>query len=253
MNRMRGFSRRPLLAVDAQGYGASTPLRQHWIQTAIDHALTEAATEVGFDRGAWKTQVAGDSALSVLPAEESEPLLVDDFMRHLDSALSEVNDGREPDARLRLRAAVHHGPAVPAAGGFSDSGPVEISRILDCAPLKKALRLSPRAQLAMAVSREVFHTVIGRKYTTLKAEEFREFRVRDKEFDDTVWIRVLGGDVHGLGGLGGLDGDGPGPQDLGAPPSSPPGPAGTPGQQSVQYVTGPVHGSVIGIVNNPGA
>ncbi|MEU0072109.1 hypothetical protein ABZ027_21555 [Streptomyces sp. NPDC006332] len=248
---MKGFSRRPLLAVDAQGYGRSSPRRQHWIQQSIPHVLDEAAEEVGFVRGAWQTQVAGDSALSVLPVEESEPLLVDDFMRHLDNALRAVNDGREPDAWLTLRAAVHHGPAVPAAGGFSDSGPVEVSRILNCKQLKEALRLSAGARLAVAVSREVFNTVVVREYTTLRTSEFREIRVREKEFDDAVWIRVLGGDIHALGDL---EGDTPPPEDPPAPPSGPapsnPTPAGPTGQHSVQVFEAPVHGSVIGIVNN---
>jgi len=260
VNRMKGFSRRPLLAVDAQGYGRSSPRRQHWIQKSVPHVLDEAAEEVGFVRGAWKTQVAGDSALSVLPLEESEPLLVDDFMRHLDSALQEVNDGREPAAWLKLRAAVHHGPAVPALSGFSDSGPVEVSRILNCKPLKEALHLSTGARLVVAVSREVFNTVVVREYTTLRTEEFREFRVREKEFDDTVWIRVLGGDIHALGDLEGgappRENSPTPPEDSPAPPENSPAPSSGPaaavptGQHSLQVFEAPVQGPVIGFVNN---
>ncbi|MFI8347084.1 hypothetical protein [Streptomyces sp. NPDC085596] len=249
MNRMKGFSRRPLFAVDAEGYGRSHPRRQHWMQAAIDHVLTQAATEVGFDRGRWQTQLAGDSAFSVLGADESEPLLVDDFVRHLDSGLREVNDGRESGARLRLRAALHHGVAVPARGGFSDRGAVETARILDCAPLRAALRLSPSAVLATAVSREVFHTVIGGAYTTLRAEEFREVRVRTKEFDDAVWIRVLGGDVHGIAALDGDESETPAaPASMPQPPATP-ALAPVPTQKSEQVFEGPVHGSVIGIMN----
>ncbi|BDH06701.1 hypothetical protein [Streptomyces seoulensis] len=252
MNRMKGFSRRPLFSVDAEGYGRSHPRRQHWIQDAIDRVLTQAATEVGFERERWQTQLAGDSAFSVLGADESEPLLVDDFVRHLDSGLREVNDGREADARLRLRAAFHHGVAVPARGGFSDHGAVETARILDCKPLREALRLSPSAVLAVAVSREVFHTVIGGAYTTLRAEEFREARVRSKEFDDAVWIRVPGGDVHALGSLEG--GEPPvAPAAPGVPtvPVQPAAPAQTPvrDQKAELVFEAPVHGSVIGIVN----
>ncbi|MFF9360022.1 hypothetical protein [Streptomyces griseoluteus] len=243
MNRMKGFSRRPLFSVDAEGYGRSHPRRQHWMQDAIHHVLDQAAVEVGFEREGWQTQLAGDSAFSVLGADESEPVLVDDFVRHLDSGLRDVNDGREAGARLRLRAAFHYGVAVPARGGFSDRGAVETARILDCKPLREALRLSPAAVLATAVSREVFHTVIGGAYTTLRAEEFREYRVRSKEFDDAVWIRVLGGDVHALG-----------PVDAGEPPAAsdwPAAPAQTPvaTQKTEQIFEAPVHGPVIGIMN----
>ncbi|MFF9391034.1 hypothetical protein [Streptomyces griseoluteus] len=217
------------------------------MQDAIHHVLEQAAVEVGFEREGWQTQFAGDSAFSVLGADESEPVLVDDFVRHLDSALRDVNDGREAGARLRLRAAFHYGVAVPARGGFSDRGAVETARILDCRPLREALRLSPAAVLATAVSREVFHAVIGGAYTTLRAEEFREFRVRSKEFDDAVWIRVLGGDVHALGPL---DADDP-PAAPAPAPARPDAPAQAPvpGQQSVTTFEAPVHGPVIGIMN----
>ncbi|MFF7965169.1 hypothetical protein ACFZC3_07350 [Streptomyces sp. NPDC007903] len=247
MNRRKGFSRRSLFSVDAEGYGRSHPGRQHWMQEAIDHVLTQAAVEVGFERQEWQTQTGGDSAFSVLGVDASEPLLVDDFVRHLDSALREVNDGREAGARLRLRAAFHHGVAVPARGGFSDRGPVETARILDCEPLREALRLSPAAVLATAVSREVFHTVIGGAYTTLRPDEFREFRVRSKEFDDAVWIRVLGGDVHALPFARGDEppvAPAPAPARPDAPAQAP-----VPGQHSEMIFEAPVHGSVIGIMN----
>ncbi|MFD8672006.1 hypothetical protein ACFV1A_02870 [Streptomyces seoulensis] len=247
MNRMKGFSRRPLFSVDAEGYGRSHPRRQHWMQEAIHQVLGQAAVEVGFEREAWQTQLAGDSAFSVLGADESEPVLVDDFVRHLDSGLRDVNDGREAGARLRLRAAFHYGVAVPARGGFSDRGAVETARILDCRPLREALRLSPAAMLATAVSREVFHTVIGGAYTTLRAEEFREFRVRSKEFDDAVWIRVPGGDVHALPLPGGDEppaAPAPAPARADAPARTP-----VPGQHSEMVFEAPVHGPVIGIMN----
>ncbi|MFD4539239.1 hypothetical protein [Streptomyces bauhiniae] len=247
MNRMKGFSRRPLFSVDAEGYGRSHPRRQHWMQDAIHHVLSQAAVEVGFEQEGWQTQLAGDSAFSVLGADESEPVLVDDFVRHLDSGLRDVNDGREAGARLRLRAAFHYGVAVPARGGFSDRGAVETARILDCGPLREALRLSPAAVLATAVSREVFHTVIGGAYTTLRAEEFREFQVRSKEFDDAVWIRVLGGDVHALTLASGDEPPGapaPAPARADAPAQPT-----VPGQHSEMVFEAPVHGPVIGIMN----
>lgn len=198
VNRQRGFARRPILCVDAEGYGSGSSQRQHWIQDTVPRVLSQAAEEVGFDRSTWMTQAGGDSELAVLSAQESEPLLVDDFMTHLNAALREANDGRERDARLRLRAVVHHGTAVRARSGFSGPGPVTASRILDCEPLKRALRLSPASCLVLAVSREVFQTVVASEFTTLRAEAFREVRVRAKEFDDSAWIRVFDGRVRDL-------------------------------------------------------
>ncbi|WP_369169141.1 hypothetical protein AB5J49_15020 [Streptomyces sp. R28] len=69
--------------------------------------LDSAAATAGLDREAWVTQEGGDSLFAVLPADASEPALVDDFMRALDAGLRAFNVGQGQRPWLRLRAAVH--------------------------------------------------------------------------------------------------------------------------------------------------
>ncbi|MER6355185.1 hypothetical protein ABT186_26050 [Streptomyces sp. NPDC001634] len=202
---MGTFGRRLLLAVDAKGYGGVDVLTQRQLQEAIQRLLGEAADAAGLQRERWETQEAGDSVLAVLPEGASEPDLVDPFMRHLDAGLRAFNHGRLPEARLRLRAAVHFGTASPAANGFVGRAPVEIGRMLDSAMLRSALAAAPEACLALAVSATVFNDVVREAYTTIRAQEFHEVLIEEKEYAGRAWIWVPGHDARALG----LDGGAP--------------------------------------------
>ena len=133
------FARRLLLSVDAKGYGGADTVRQHQFQEAIVRLLELASDAAGLNREKWLIQEGGDSLFAVLPEGASEPALVDAFMRSLEASLRAFNIGRETEAWLRLRAAVHFGETSPAANGFAGSAPVEIGRIRDCAALRAAL------------------------------------------------------------------------------------------------------------------
>jgi hypothetical protein len=196
---MGTFGRRLLLAVDAKGYGGVDVVTQRQLQEAIQRLLGESAAAAGLARERWQTQVGGDSVFAVLPEGASEPGLVDPFMRHLDAGLRDFNRNRVREAWLRLRAAVHFGTAAPAANGFEGRGPVEIGRMLDSRVLRAALAAAPDACLALAVSATVFNDVIGEAYTTIRAQDFREVRIAEKEYAGRAWIWVPGYDAKSLG------------------------------------------------------
>ena len=195
---MGTFGRRLLLGVDAKGYGGADVLMQTQFQQAIPRLLHEAADAAGLDREHWVTQEAGDSVLAVLPEGASEPALVDVFMRRLDAGLRAFNHGRIPEAWLRLRAAVHFGTASPGANGFVGRAPVEIGRIRDSAVLRSALASAPDVCLAVAVSATVFNDVVREAYTTIRAEEFLEVRIAEKEYTGRAWLWVPGHDIRAL-------------------------------------------------------
>ncbi|WP_209446243.1 hypothetical protein [Streptomyces sp. MZ04] len=193
---MGEFGRRLLLAVDAEGYGRADVLTQREFQEAIARLSGEAADAAGLDRARWMTQEGGDSLFAVLPADAdaAEPVLVDAFMRGLDAGLRAFNHNRVREAWLRLRAAVHFGPASLGANGFVGSAPVEIGRILDSRALRSALAEASDACLAVGLSAVVFDDVVrGEAYTSLREDEFRQVRVEEKEYRGEAWIWVPGG------------------------------------------------------------
>ncbi|MFE9608034.1 hypothetical protein [Streptomyces sp. NPDC006012] len=192
----RAFGRRPLLAVDAKGYGGVDTVTQRHFQEAIVRLLDEAAAAARLDRDRWLTQEGGDSLFAVLPEGVYEPDLVDTFMRNLDAGLRAFNRHRERSARLRLRAAVHFGPAAPGANGFVGAAPVEAGRILDCAALRRALDEAPDACLAVGLSAVVFRDVVKAAHTTVREDEFRCAAVAEKEYRGEAWIWVPGAGVR---------------------------------------------------------
>nr|WTB34888.1 hypothetical protein OG781_40265 [Streptomyces sp. NBC_00830] len=193
------FARRLLLAVDAKGYGGADTSTQRQFQEAITRTLKEAADAASLKRAKWKTQEGGDSLFAVLPKEASEPDLVDAFMRSLEAGLRSFNSDRAPEARLRLRAAVHFGETSRGSNGYVGRAPVEIGRIRDCAALRAALDQIPDACLAVGLSATVFHDVVkGKPYTTVQESEFLEVPVREKEYRGAAWIWLPGADVRQL-------------------------------------------------------
>ncbi|WP_030711971.1 hypothetical protein [Streptomyces sp. NRRL S-237] len=213
---MGRFDRRLLLAVDARGYGSADTARQRDIQTVLPRLLADAAEAAGLDRDSWVRQAAGDSEFAVLPADSGEQALVEPFMRRLDAGLRAYNRDRVPAARLALRAAVHFGPASEAPNGFVGPGPVEVSRVLESDPLRRALAAAPDATLAVALTAPIFTEVVAQGYTNFRPEEFREVVVEKKEYRGRAWLWVSGCDVHtldlgepgaGAGAVAGSDSD----------------------------------------------
>ncbi|MFJ8793847.1 hypothetical protein [Streptomyces sp. NPDC102462] len=184
------FGRRLLLAVDAKGYGAADAVTQRQFQEAISRLVDAAADEAELHRADWRTQEGGDSVFAVLPESACEPALIDRFMPALHRGLRAFNQNRIPQARLRLRAAVHFGPASPGANGFVGRAPVEIGRILDSRTLRAALAEAPDTCLAVAVSAGVFDDVVRGMHTSMSPEEFRHAHVEEKEYRGEAWIWV---------------------------------------------------------------
>ncbi|MGI5171204.1 toll/interleukin-1 receptor domain-containing protein [Spirillospora sp. CA-253888] len=186
-----------LVAVDAKGYGAATDRDQGVIQEGLVEVLADAAGRAGLARRTWFRQPGGDGELAVLPMAESEPGTVEGLPRELAAALRVHNHALRPQVRLRLRLAIHHGVAVPAANGHLGGGVVAVARLCDSPVLKRALARSG-ADLVVAYSQRIFDDTIRQGHTRLATEELRQVRVTVKEFDEPAWIWIPGHDAHAL-------------------------------------------------------
>ena len=191
------FGRRLLSAVDATAYGRADDLQQKLMQTALPAVLEEAAARAKLHRVEWQRQSTGDGELALLPVTEEEPRVVDDYVYHLHGSLRAYNRDLRPEARLRLRLALHHGVVVPASPGFAGQGVVVVSRLLDSRPVRAALEVSD-ADLAVIVSDEVFSATVAQRYTTVPEEAFRRVFVELKEYAGSAWLHVPGRDAHDM-------------------------------------------------------
>jgi hypothetical protein len=190
MQHRSRFARQLCVAVDTARYGTLDSVAQYDTQGLLSDVLDEAATATGLDRGAWLKQPQGDGELALLPSDQPEPRVVDDFIRELDAVLRLRNHGRLPAARLRLRVAIDFGVAYEAPFGFAGGAVVATARLLGSDSLHRALAEAGGSHLAVALSSTVYQTVRDR-HTSLTPDQFFRAEVKEKEFHGDAWIRVL--------------------------------------------------------------
>lgn len=193
MNVNNSFNRRLLVAVDAAGYGGGTDREHVAVQAGLTAVLDAAAARASLQRDQWTKQPAGDGELAILPHDESEPVIIDQYVRYLDEALRAHNGTPAALRTIRLRMAVHFGTAILADNGYAGQGIVAVSRLVDSPPVKEALAAAPQACLAVIVSRQIYDDVIRQGHVSGPAADFTKVSVKVKEFQDEAWVRVVGG------------------------------------------------------------
>lgn len=188
---------RSLLVVDAEGFGRHPDVELPGVHLEIRDALAEACERSGLGE-VWKTarfqQSTGDGVLAVLPAEAMSRL-ISPFADHLQKVLAEAAPRlRARGVRLRLRVALHVGivdDADPVTAGIS-AATVEVSRLLDCRPLRNALENSdPGVTFAAVIlSSEVFDVFVRGGHTDLHPSQLTPVQAQVKQFDRPAFLYV---------------------------------------------------------------
>ncbi|MER5266635.1 hypothetical protein ABTZ99_31540 [Actinosynnema sp. NPDC002837] len=221
------FQRSLLVCCDLRSYGSADDLLQRELQELLVRSLDRAGAAAGLDRSTWRRQAKGDEEWAVLPATTPEGDVVDRYVRALDAELASTNRYRVPEAKLRMRMAIHFGTTVEGANGYPGQDAVLVSRLLNSEPAHAALEQSPHSDLVVVLSDSLFTSLVAARHTTLRPEDFRRVDVRVKTFHGHGWMWLPSGDVHALV-LGGGPVDEPGaaadpvtPEPIAADPVSP--------------------------------
>ena len=186
--------RRLLVTADMESYSRRTNLLQFRAQAAFHKIMDDATTELGLERVNWLTQQGGDGELSILPPGTSERLVVARLIPVLDRLLRLHNEGLGPDARVRLRVAIHQGLVhLDGANGYPGEAVVHVCRLVDAPPVKSVLRQFTRADVVLIVSDSMYREVV-QNYPDLRPDRFAEITAElpDKGFRATAWIYVPG-------------------------------------------------------------
>lgn len=181
--------------------------------------MDDATAAVGLDRVDWLIQQGGDGELAILPPGTIERTVAARLAPVADRLLREHNQGLAPEARVRLRLAVHQGLVhLDGANGFPGDAVVHVCRLVDSPQLKQKLRAFPGASAALIVSDSLYREVIEH-YRDPRPDQFAEVRaeIPEKGFTATAWIYVPGENAAG-----------PTPRPVAAQPEAlrPPAPAG---------------------------
>ncbi|MGW4638136.1 hypothetical protein ACWEN6_06400 [Sphaerisporangium sp. NPDC004334] len=178
------------MATDVVGYGKGDDQRHQSIQRSLLDVLNEAADAAGLSRRGWDRQPSGDGEFAVLPPSESEPQVLDAFVRQLDRVLAHHNRPLKRSARLRLRVAVHVGVVAKAANGYAGQAATQVGRLVDCAPLRRAIETAKNANLALIISDEVHSGTVKQGHTSYTPTDFVRVEVKQKEYQAPAWIHV---------------------------------------------------------------
>jgi class 3 adenylate cyclase len=192
------FQRSLLVCCDLKSYGSADDLLQRELQELLVRSLDRAGEAAGLDRTSWRRQAKGDEEWAVLPATTSEGDVVDRYVRALDAELAKTNRYRVPEAKLRMRMAIHFGTTVEGANGYPGQDAVLVSRLLNSEPPHAALEQAPGSDLVVVLSDTLFTSLVAARYTTLRPEDFRRVDVRVKDFRGHGWMWLPSGDVHSL-------------------------------------------------------
>ncbi|MEU2629527.1 hypothetical protein [Kitasatospora sp. NPDC007106] len=243
MNDKDRFARHLVLGVDAKGYSGHDAVGQDELQKTLLGLLDRAALAAGLDRSRWTCQYQGDCEFSLVPQDQPEPRIVDDFMRELDAALDRHNHSRLPEFRLRLRAAAHFGVAYPSDTGFAGQAAVVAARLLNSDELKAALEGTPDADLALVLSDRVFTDIVANRHVSTRPSDFLRVGLELRDYTGAAWIRLFRRSRPTA-----PDPAAPQARDGGAPRSTADAPAAEPLRAQVQNTFhGPVEAGVIGI------
>ena len=169
-----------LTAIDIVGFSQRSATEQAKLHDDLERAMSQAAANAGLDRSSWNRQPRGDGELSVLPGHSDGLCLVADYPRSLSSALAEINRSADRDSRLRVRMAIHHGPAYPSLFGPVGEGPITVSRLLDAPVLRQMLRQRTDIDIALIVSDAVYNEIIQGRFRELDPKMFRRTSIRIK-------------------------------------------------------------------------
>ncbi|MDA2805076.1 hypothetical protein [Nocardiopsis suaedae] len=192
---------RAVLAVDAEKFSRTSSRHQQLLNNSIRDALEIAFRDSGL-AGLWENasfpQHTGDGYVVGVDPEHLA-LLVNPLLGELQEVLADMQPVLAYEDRtlsLRLRAAIGVGP-LPDSGGEEHgdgvgSAMTETHRILDSAPLRRALKESDPdvTYLVAGLSGRVFDDAVQGGYVGLKPAEFRpaDASIPDKDFQAEVYI-----------------------------------------------------------------
>lgn len=190
MTNARAAVHRTIVVVDVEGFGAWQRTNNHqlMVRRGLYGCLRTAFDRAGISWASCETGDRGDGAFILAPPEVPKSLFVDALPGRLVDALTEHNELHTPQARIRLRMAVHAGEINYDDHGVTAASVNLTFRLADSAALKSALADSTGI-LALITSSWFFDEVV-RHSATAGPDTYRQVTVAVKETVTPAWIAL---------------------------------------------------------------
>ena len=179
-----------IVLVDVEGFGARHRTRadQRAIRHGLYQALELAFTQSGVCWDDCYREDRGDGVLILAPAQVPKTLLAAGVPGELAVAVRAHNQVHGPDARMRLRLALHGGEVLHDAHGVTGTAVNLAFRLLEAGPLKQALAGSPG--VLAAICSAWFYEEVIRHTDRCAPATWRRVHVRVKETREDGWISL---------------------------------------------------------------
>jgi class 3 adenylate cyclase len=173
-------------SVDTVGYSARSSPDKAAVQIRLATLLDTVVHRIGLAFDEVDSQTAGDGFHVFLPAATELHRTLPALIREWDQRLAD--DNSHVDDRLRLRMAVVAGPVCTTPLGFGGNTIIEVARLVDSPTLRRAIRRSPRVDLAVLVADQLYRHVVGEGYPGLDAHAFRRRLVHVGRQHTRAWL-----------------------------------------------------------------
>ncbi|NBE84917.1 hypothetical protein [Micromonospora rubida] len=192
-----GAAVRLCMAADVSGYSRRSTAAAEQVQRDLVALLSLARRAAGVSDSDVTPQPQGDGQFTVLPVGIDEAVVISRLVRGLERHLRELNAGREPADRLRLRVALHRGLVKAAANGWVGVAAVAVHRILDSPPLREALAARPAVDFVLGLPDVLFQDVIAHATRPPLPADFAPVTVDlpAKDFVEHGWLYVGPGET----------------------------------------------------------
>jgi hypothetical protein len=178
-----------VLLTDVVGFGA-LHRNDHDRRIIRREGLTMMQETLGPLWNACISQDRGDGLLVIVPSQIPTGRIVESVNRELPVRLRRHNRTYGDSARIHLRVAVNAGPVITDSLGLSGETIIRASRLAEAPVLKEAMADSGLG-LGIIVSAFVHEIAIRYNAGFDDAAEYGQVEVRNKEFTDTAWMRLI--------------------------------------------------------------
>ncbi|MFG1606787.1 macro domain-containing protein [Actinoplanes sp. NPDC049265] len=172
--------------IDVAGYSGRSARQKVDLQHRVATFVDETLAGLGLRLDQTHHHGTGDGMVVFLPSDVEVHRALPGLLRSATEELAE--DNRRYRDRMRLRMAVVIGPLGPAAIGFSGDAIVQAGRMVDSDALRIALGDRPHADLAVAVSDQLYTYAVRERHAGLRADDFQPLDVHSKEFHGPAWL-----------------------------------------------------------------
>lgn len=179
-----------ICAVDIAGFGGTFRTRAHHValREGMYSSVEQAFLQSGIPLEKCYQEGAGDSVLTLAPADVGKGAFAEKLPLALVSALQGHNETHKPEEWIRMRMVLHAGEITRDDRGVTGPAIVHAFRLLDSPPLKDALRDSTGVLAIMASA--WFHDEVIRHRPEYSPEEYEQVAVDVKETNGFGWIRL---------------------------------------------------------------